>query len=82
MALGMLYILALFFAYALLLVLPEMLDVLAEVPPGPAQEKIAKEAVHEAFGGKFYIALGGAICTVLLGAHLQVLPGLSASKKS
>jgi len=75
-ALGMLYVVGFFFLFALLMVLPELLDVLEQVPSGPEQQQLAEDAAHEAIGSKIYVALAGAILLTGLGGYFQVLPGL------
>ncbi len=72
----MLYVAGFFFVYALLLILPELLRVLAEVPPGPEQERIASEVAQRAAAPRLLWAVGLALAAVGLGSYLQVLPGL------
>jgi hypothetical protein len=73
---GILYLLCFFFVYATLLVLPELLEVLAEVPPGPEQELAARDAAQEAASGRIWIAVGLTLATVIAGAYYRVLPGM------
>ncbi len=74
--LALLYLAVFFVVYALLLILPELLTVLRDVPPGPEQQQIAQETARRSFGPKAGYALGLALATIWAGARLQVLPGL------
>lgn len=74
--LAILYLLAFFAVYAVLLVLPALLAVLRDVPAGPEQQQIAREAARAAFRPNALWALLLALATLGLGAWLQVLPGL------
>jgi hypothetical protein len=71
-----LYLVGFFVLYALLLILPDLLDVLAQVPPGPEQEAIAREVAREAAAPRLLPALALALATAGLGAYYRVLPGL------
>ena len=62
--------------FAFLLILPELLSVLRDVPPGPEQERIAREIAQRAAAPRLLWAVGLALAAVGLGAYLQVLPGL------
>ena len=67
--------------YAFLFVLPALLPVLRDVPPGPAQQEIAADVARKAFApGYAYIPLILALVTVALGAHFEKLPGLRSPK--
>lgn len=74
--LTLLYLVGFFFAAALLFILPELLKVLAEVPPGPEQQEIAKQAAHRAAGPKLLPALVISLFLTIGGTVLEVLPGL------
>jgi hypothetical protein len=74
--LTLLYLVGFFFAAALLLILPELLEVLAEVPPGPEQQEIAKRAAQRAAGPKLLPALVISLLLTVGGTYLEVLPGL------
>jgi hypothetical protein len=71
-----LYLVGFFVLYALLLILPDLLDVLAQVPPGPEQEAIAREVAREAAAPRLLPAFALALVTAALGAYYRVLPGL------
>jgi hypothetical protein len=75
-SLAILYLVGFFFLYALLLVVPELTDVLAQTPPGPEQEELARSASHKAIRPLLPLAAGMALLSTLAGAHFQVLPGL------
>ena len=74
--LTILYLMGFFFAAALLLILPELLEVLAEVPPGPEQQEIAKQAAQRAVGPRLLPALIISVLATAAGTYLEVLPGL------
>ncbi len=74
--LSLLYLVVFFFAFALLLILPELTKVLAEVPPGPEQEQIAREVAREAARPRLLYAVGLALGCLGLGVYLDILPGL------
>jgi hypothetical protein len=73
----LLYLFCFFALYCLLLVLPALLDVLAEHPAGPEQQEIAKQAARAAIAGKLLPCFGLALVTVAVGSHYRVLPGVS-----
>ena len=75
-SLTLLYLVGFFFLYALILVLPALTEVLTQVPPGPEQEELARQASRKAIRPLLPIAAGLALVTTLIGAHFQVLPGL------
>ena len=74
---AVLYLLFFFFAFGLLLVAPELLEKLRDVPPGPEQQALTQEAVHQAMGG-LRVQLAGALALLatVLGSYYQVLPGM------
>jgi hypothetical protein len=74
--LSLLYLLGFFFLYCLLLVSPSLIDVLRNVPPGPAQQQIAEQVVREAVRPRLWVAVVLAGATTVLGSHYQLLPGL------
>ena len=79
MALALVYLFGFFGLYCLLLVAPELLDVLATVPPGPEQQEVAEQVVREAVRPRLLPALLLAMLTTALGGYFQVLPGFRAS---
>jgi len=74
------YLAAFFVLYAMLLVLPELLDVLGNMPPGPAQEEAAREATRDALRGRLLWVFLLALVTSAVGAHYRVLPGLRSRR--
>ena len=74
--LAVLYLGGFFLVFAFLMILPELLSVLRDVPPGPAQEQIAREVAQRVAGPRLLWAVGLALAALGLGAYLQVLPGL------
>lgn len=74
-ALGLLYFAAFFFVFGLLLVVPELAEVLETMPPGPEQQVAAREAVHEAIRPRLPFALGLALLATAAGARFKLLPG-------
>ena len=73
---GLLYLIGFFFLYSLLLVLPQLLDVLARVPPGPDQQEIAREVARQAIRPRLAIVLALAVLSTGLGGYYQILPGM------
>lgn len=67
---------AFFLLFAFLLILPELLTVLRDVPTGPEQEQMAQEVAQQAAGPRLLWAIGLALGAVGLGAYLEILPGL------
>lgn len=76
--LALAYVAGFFALYALLMILPELLRVLAEVPPGPEQQELAAEAAREAARPRLAYALAAALASVGLGSYLRILPGLKS----
>ena len=62
--------------FAFLLILPDLLAVLRDIPPGPEQEQMAREVARQAAKPRLLWAVGLALGAVGLGAYLEVLPGL------
>jgi hypothetical protein len=74
--LGLLYLVFFFFLFSLLLILPGLLEVLAEVPPGPAQEAAAYEVARELARPRIYSSIALSVATVAIGSYYKVLPGM------
>lgn len=72
----MLYVVGFFFLYIVALVLPELIQVVAQVEPGPEQERIAEQIAREAARPRLLVALVLSLVTVGAGAYYQLLPGL------
>ncbi len=77
--LALLYLAVFFVLFSFLQVLPDLIDILGEMPPGPAQEAAAAEAAQKRTHPPTSMAL--ALLTVGLGAYFQVLPGLRESRE-
>ena len=63
-----------FFLFSLLQVLPSLLDLLAEMPPGPEQQAAAEEVTRK--GTRPLVSLILALLATALGSYFQVLPGM------
>lgn len=74
--LALLYLAVFFFVFAFLLVMPELVGVLRDVPPGPEQQAIAERAVREVAGPRTLWALLLALAALGFGSYLRVLPGM------
>ncbi|TDI25757.1 MAG: hypothetical protein E2P06_04070 [Acidobacteria bacterium] len=74
--LGIFYLLGVFFLYAMLLVMPEMIQALKTIPPGPEQQEAVTNMLQANMRPRLGIALVAAIATVLGGAVKGCLPGL------
>lgn len=74
--LSLLYFAAFFIVFGLLLVLPELNQVLATTPPGPDQQKAAEELVHAVFRPRMPFAMVLAIAATAAGIWFKALPGL------
>ena len=74
--LALVYLVGFFFAFAFLLILPELLTVLRDVPAGPEQQAMAEQVAQQALAPRLSWAVLLALAAVGLGAYLQVLPGL------
>ncbi len=74
--LSLLYFTLFFFAFGLLLVVPELSNVLGTTPPGPEQQAAAERAVHAVFRPRLPIALVLALVATAAGGRFKLLPGL------
>jgi hypothetical protein len=73
--LSVIYLFVFFFLWCMLLIAPALMDVLQNVPTGPAQEEAAKRVAQETIQPRMWIAgLGSAVSTVA-GVYYRVLPG-------
>jgi hypothetical protein len=77
--LALVYLLVFFMLYAFLLIMPELLAVLRDLPPGPEQQRVAEEVAREVFAPRALYAVLLSVGSVGLGSYLQVLPGLKRS---
>jgi hypothetical protein len=76
--LGLLYLFAFFFLYALLFVTPALIEAYRGLPPGPAQEdlELASRIAQQALRGKLRLAFAAAALSTAGGIWIGVLPGL------
>jgi hypothetical protein len=80
--LSLLYLVFFFFLFGLLLALPELLEGVRELGPGPDEltpEELdrARETARGALaGGRLLVALGLAVIATGLGSYARLLPGL------
>ena len=74
--LGLIYLVVFFMLFAIVLILPSLLEVLARVPPGPEQEQAAYEIAREVARPRLYGAMALSVATVVLGTYYQILPGM------
>ena len=73
------YFAAFFVGYALLLILPEMLDALETLPPEADPEQEGAALAQRIAGPRLLGAFALAAATLGLGAWYEVLPGLRPS---
>lgn len=76
-----LYFFAIFFAFALLLALPALLEALRSLPPGEgplteAERALAAEAARDALRGRIPYAVLGSLVVLAIGVWTRSLPGL------
>jgi hypothetical protein len=69
-----LYVVAFFFVFSFLQVLPDLIGLLGAMPEGPAQEEAAKQVAEQ--NVNVYVSFALALGATVLGAWLRVLPGL------
>ena len=60
----------------MLLVIPELMEVLETVPTGPRQEEVAYELAREAVRPRLYLAFALGLATTAIGSYYKWLPGL------
>jgi TctA family transporter len=78
--LGLLYLVAFFVVYCLLLAAPALIDVANSMPPGPDQQEAAARAAQEALQSRLWIAGVAALVTTAIGIRAGVLPGTAGPK--
>jgi len=71
---GMFYLVAFFFLFSFLQIMPDLLQVLGNVPPGPTQQRVAARVVRESYSPLASLVLS--VVTTSLGAYFEVLPGM------
>lgn len=72
----LLYFAGLFFGFALLLILPDMLEAAAALPPGADPRVEGARIAQQAAGPRLFEAFLLTTLTLAIGAYYQVLPGL------
>ena len=77
---GLLYVVAFFLLYCLLLAAPALIEVANSVPPGPEQQEAATRAAKEAVQSRLWIAGVAALVTMAIGIRAGVLPGTGEPK--
>ena len=71
---GIFYLALFFLLFSFLQVLPELVDLLGSMPPGPGQEQAAAEIMKN--GSSPLISLVLSLAFTSLGSYYQVLPGM------
>ena len=74
--LSLLYLFGFFLLYCLLLVAPELHEVMQNVPTGPEQQQAAQEAARQAVRPRLLYALAAALATTVVAPRAGWLPGL------
>jgi ABC-type phosphate transport system permease subunit len=72
---GLLYVVAFFLLYSLLLAAPALFEVANALPPGPEQQEAASRAAKEAVQSRLWMAGVAALVTTAIGIRAGVLPG-------
>ena len=73
---SLMYIAIFFVLFALLLILPEMLDALANLPPEADPELEGSRVAQRIAGPRLLVAFLLAVLTLAVGAYYQLLPGM------
>jgi len=79
---GLLYLTGFFFLYAMIGVLPDLLEAAGSLPPGPeeltpAESERAREVARGAASRTVLaVAFAGSLLTTVVGSYYRVLPGL------
>ena len=71
---GLFYLVTFFFLFSILQILPDLIGLLSEMEPGPAQERAAEELAREGVSPLASLLLS--VAATSLGSYLQVLPGM------
>ena len=71
---GIFYLVIFFFLFSFLQVLPDLIDLLGSMPPGPAQERAAEDVAREGVNPLVSVVLS--LIATSLGSYYQVLPGM------
>jgi len=71
---GIIYLVVFFVLFEFLQVLPDLVDLLSSMEPGPAQEQAATEIMRD--GSSPLLSLVLSLAMTSLGSYYQVLPGM------
>lgn len=74
--LSLLYLVVFFVLFTVVLILPSLLQVLADVPTGPQQEEAAYQVARAVAGPRLYTAFALSVAAVVIGSYYKVLPGM------
>jgi hypothetical protein len=72
--LGIIYLAVFFVLFSFLQVLPDLIELLGSMEPGPAQERAAERVMRD--GSSPLVSLVLSLAATALGASSQVLPGM------
>ena len=77
-ALSLFYLFGFFFLFALLLVVPELIDAYRHLPPASEEEQlaVAREISKEIVQPRLWLAIAASVFATAIGLHNNVLPGL------
>ena len=70
------FLVVFFLLFAVVLILPSLLQVLAEVPTGPQQEEAAYQVARAVAGPRLYGAFALSVALVVIGSYYKILPGM------
>ncbi len=70
------YLIAFFLGYCLLLIAPQLIEVARTIAPGPEQQEQARRVAYATIRPRLPIALAAAVVTMALLAYAKRLPGL------
>jgi hypothetical protein len=71
---GIFYLVIFFFAFSFIQLLPDLIGIMTEMPPGPAQQHAAERVARE--GSSPLISAVLSLIATSLGSYFEVLPGM------
>ena len=76
--LSLFYLFGLFFLFALVLVIPELIYTYQHLPPGTEEEHLetARDVAKDIVRPRLWFAIAAAVFTTAIGLYFNVLPGL------
>ena len=76
--LSLFYLVGFFFLFAMVIVVPDLLDAYRQLPPGTEEEQlaVAREVASEAIQPRLWLAIAASVFATALGLYFNVLPGL------